>query len=123
MEYGTGAPEANWRPPLAGPPRPTSKANAWVASPSLASASGSIPSRPRTTLGGDERDDPNHHRGRGAVRPRGMVHPHAISLLGRSPDEVILRRKSDRSYPGDRAAVGDVFRDGDELEFAPRPHL
>ncbi|MGO9888315.1 MAG: hypothetical protein ACLP0L_10470 [Solirubrobacteraceae bacterium] len=55
--------------------------------------------------------------------PRGMVHPHAISLLGRSPDEVILRRKSDRSYPGDRAAVGDVFRDGDELEFAPRPHL
>jgi hypothetical protein len=38
-----------------------------------------------------------------------------------NPSGFILRRKSDQTYVGASAPVGEVLQDGDELEFAPHP--
>jgi hypothetical protein len=57
--------------------------------------------------------------------PREMVGFHAtLELgirLGMNPSGFILRRKSDQTYVGASAPVGEVLQDGDELEFAPHP--
>jgi hypothetical protein len=59
--------------------------------------------------------------------PTEMVGFHAaVELAFRvriNPSGLVLRRKADRTYLGASAPVGDVLRDGDELEFAPRPEL
>jgi hypothetical protein len=55
--------------------------------------------------------------------PREMVGFHAAFelgiRLGMNPSGFSLRRKSDETYLGASVPVGDVLRDGDELEFAP----
>jgi hypothetical protein len=63
--------------------------------------------------------------GREQHLPREMVGFHAtVALglrLGMNTSGLTLQRASDQNYVGESAPVGDVLRDGDELQFAPHP--
>lgn len=59
--------------------------------------------------------------------PREMVGFHATvelgARVGQNPTGLTLRRKADQTYVGESSPVGNVLRDGDELEFVPHPGL
>jgi hypothetical protein len=59
--------------------------------------------------------------------PREMVGFHATvelgARVGTNPSGLTLRRAADQTYVGASSPVGDVLRDGDELEFVPHPGL
>jgi hypothetical protein len=43
--------------------------------------------------------------------------------LGFDPSDRALVRASEGSYVGDTRPIGEVLRDGDELEIGPRPSI